>query len=145
MTDFDAQVFDPSQVDPQVCFAVVNAAVAKARRFFRVPDEFESFVFDNAVEGYEDAPMTTVIDHAYLKQEIYVNTPRIGSYALAWAYAAHEVAHVQAREVLQFVETLNAEQQEQARDAIERLTVRLERLFVASHPYPGDDAFRGAS
>lgn len=130
------------QCDPKVVQAVVNAAVARARRYFRIPDEFETFVFDEPAQHQSrDVPLLTVIVHEYLFHEIYVRADSVSAYALAWKYAGHEVAHLQSRELVRLFGDLPEDFSDDARAGIEALTTRLDRMFLRDCPYPGDAAF----
>lgn len=128
--------------DPDVIFDVVNAAIRHARRYFRIPDEFETFVFPNpAPDQDSDTPLMTFITPEYLFHEIYVRPDAVKAYALAWKYAGHEIAHLQSRELARLFDDLPDANRDAMRDGIEALTTRLDRMFLRDCPYPGDDHF----
>lgn len=136
---------DTQPLEMKVLANVVDAGVKEAARFFGISDEIEIRidVSDDVPDDCKDAAMFIDIQHAYLRAKITAYPPNIRTYAEAWEFAGHEVAHLVTREIDSVLTQTSSALRDLGTTGMEQATTRLQRLFIRECPYPGDEAFEG--
>lgn len=126
-------------LDPEKAMETAELARLEAKKFFGIPAEIKIHL--TATRREEDRVAQLYYLDAYLEADIQFDPSQMGSLQDVWETIAHEVAHLESREILHAAQLLETEEHKIFRElnvAIEKLTVRRTRDFLKAHPYQED-------
>lgn len=126
-------------LDPEKAMETAELARLEAKKFFGIPAEIKINLTANRREETLVAQLYYL--DAYLDADIHFDPSQMASLQDCWEIIAHEVAHLESREILHVAQLLEQEKHpafQQLNVAIEKLTVRRTRDFLKAHPYQED-------
>ncbi|WP_034343107.1 hypothetical protein [Deinococcus misasensis] len=123
-------------LDPEKALEIAELARLEAKKFFGIPAEIKINL--TATRREENHLAQVFYMDAYLVADIHFDPSQMESFQELWEVIAHEVAHLESREILHVVQVLEREKHplfDQLNAGVEKLTVRRTRDFVKAHPY----------
>ncbi|GEM45324.1 hypothetical protein [Deinococcus cellulosilyticus] len=123
-------------LDPEKAMEIAELARVEAKRFFGIPEEIKIHL--TATRREENKLAQLYYLDAYLEADLQFDPSQMDSLQECWETIAHEVAHLESREILHAAQLLEKEEHKIFREiqvAIEKLTVRRTRDFLRAHPW----------
>lgn len=128
-------------VEPQFAARIARAAFNAALRFFQPSPEWIIKLEPRTIEE-EETPGQCWTRQDYFLAQIVYDPAQCEDGAEVWRVIGHEVAHLLSSEYIVLEQHLPERYHGLCTHASERLTTRLERLFLRHYPYPGDAKFK---
>lgn len=128
-------------LDPAFAERIAARAFSDAMAFFQPSPEWDVKLEAREIEE-EDTPAQLWTKQDYLLATVVYDPAQCESGERLWSHIGHEVAHLLSGEYIVLEQQFPDREGARFTHACERLTVRLERLWVRERPYPGDEAFK---
>lgn len=128
-------------VEPQFAHRVARAAYMAALRLFQPSPEW-SVSLEAQVIDEPEVPAQCWTKPDYLLAQIVYDPAQCENGEEIWRVIGHEVAHLLSPEYTVLERMLPERYHSLSTHANERLTTRLERLWMRQQPYPGDAKFK---
>lgn len=122
---------------------VAQAAFAQALAFFQPSPEWAIQLERRPIDE-EETPAQCWTKQDYLLAQIVYDPDQCENGAELWRAIGHEVAHLLSSEYIVLEQNLPQRYHGLCTHASERLTTRLDRIWVRERPYPGDEKFAEA-